>query len=301
MVLYPWVTIGIPFSRERVEHLELAVRSVFAQTVSAWELILIADGATEDLLELVGKISDVRVRVIRDGKHVGLSCRLNQLAALASHNFLFRMDADDIMWPDRIHRQMEILSRGDCDVIGSRTVLIDELGRVQGLFREPEMPIRSTEYLRSNAFSHPSVAGSTEWFRRNKYDEAFIRSEDKELWLRTNESSVFVKMDEPLLFYRVNRSLGIGKRRLSSQWDRQAVRRHGERLVGRAGVQVLLAVSLAKELMFAVAIFLGGTKLLYRRKYEVLPVTQHSLMENILVAVRKAVVPGWDATTRQGE
>src|SRR3954468_15780628 len=106
----PRVTIGLPFVNSG-ETLPNAIRSVFAQTYDDWELILCDDGSTDISLEIARSVRDARVRVLSDGKNVGLPCRLNQIAAVARGEMLARMDADDLMHPNRIAAQVALLDR----------------------------------------------------------------------------------------------------------------------------------------------------------------------------------------------
>ncbi|MFH1281197.1 MAG: glycosyltransferase family A protein, partial [Candidatus Omnitrophota bacterium] len=98
------VSIGIPFYNS-AEFIKDAIRSVFAQTYKQWELILIDDGSSDDSLSIANSIQDSRVRVISDGKHVGLVGRLNQIIELSRGEYIARMDADDLMHPRRIELQ----------------------------------------------------------------------------------------------------------------------------------------------------------------------------------------------------
>ena len=99
------VTIAIPFYNPGPAF-EDAIKSVFAQTYTNWELLLVNDGSTDDSLEKALAIKDSRVQVINDGKNLGLGARLNQIAQLASGEYLARMDADDIMHPERIENKL---------------------------------------------------------------------------------------------------------------------------------------------------------------------------------------------------
>ena len=107
----PRLTIGIAF-RNPGKHFELALTSVFSQTFTDWELLLIDDGSDDDSLILARGVRDVRVSVIADGLQLGLPARLNQIALLARGECLARMDADDLMHPDRLRRHPPLLNRG---------------------------------------------------------------------------------------------------------------------------------------------------------------------------------------------
>src|SRR5947209_5090923 len=73
----PLVTVGIPFYNAS-STLYHAVRSVFAQTYTNWELLQVDDGSTDDSLVLAHQISDPRVTIVEGGRNRGISFRLNQ-------------------------------------------------------------------------------------------------------------------------------------------------------------------------------------------------------------------------------
>jgi hypothetical protein len=75
------VTIGIPFLNAR-RYLADAVRSVFAQAFTDWELLLIDDGSTDSSLDVVRNLHDRCVRIVSDGTNRGLCARLNQMYRL---------------------------------------------------------------------------------------------------------------------------------------------------------------------------------------------------------------------------
>jgi len=198
----PAVTIGVPF-RNPGRYFELALKSIFAQTFTDWELILVDDGSTDGSLQLAQSLDDPRVRVIADGRHMNLNYRLNQITALARGKFFVRMDADDVMRPNRIQTQVDFLRGAESNtVVGSACYSIDEHSTVVGWRRAPKQQRKG--FAARHSFVHPTVCARTEWFRSNKYSESIVfhRSEDAELWCRTSDSTRFVVLPEPLLFYR---------------------------------------------------------------------------------------------------
>jgi len=199
----PAFSVGISF-RNPGRFLSLAIQSVFAQTCRDWELILMDDGSMDGSVDFVRALDDSRVRVFVDGFHRNLNIRLNQMVVLARGRYFVRMDADDIMHPERLERQLAVLSReGEDTVVGSAAYSMDHLSRVIGI--RPALkakPLRG--FAARHSFIHPTVAASVQWFRENLYSESFLfhRSQDAELWCRTSARTRFVVMPEPLLFYR---------------------------------------------------------------------------------------------------
>ena len=211
MTTSPFVTVGIPYYNDRA-YLAAAIRSVLRQTYTDLELILLADAPTDGSQEIARGFSDSRIRLIEGTSNVGLACRLNQIAREARGRYLFRMDADDLMHPARVERQIALLSSSPPNtVVGSAAVEIDEHSRPRRIIvsRGP----RGGGYHARGAFLHPTVAARVEWFRENPYSEApvFRRTQDAELWVRSSRHSRFIVMPEALLYYRRTTSLSFDK------------------------------------------------------------------------------------------
>ncbi|UZD38718.1 glycosyltransferase [Capnocytophaga ochracea] len=195
------VTIGLPFYNAE-KYLALAIESVQAQTYTNWELLLLDDGSTDNSLSIAQSYAqkDSRIRVLSDSKNRKSGYRHNQAAQLTKTKYLAKMDADDIMHPNRIARQVEILeTHSEIDVLGTNAYIINDDNKVIGM----RYPIDSEERLEQvKDFMQPTIMAKTEWFLANPYDIEAIRLEDAELWYRTHSKYHFVRLNEPLLFYR---------------------------------------------------------------------------------------------------
>ena len=195
------VTIGLPFYNAE-KYLALAIESVLQQTYTDWELLLLDDGSTDNSLSIAQSYAqkDSRIRVLSDSKNRKSGYRHNQAAQLTKTKYLAKMDADDIMHPNRIARQVEILeTHSEIDVLGTNTYIINDDNKVIGT----RYPIDSEERLEQvKDFMQPTIMAKTEWFLTNPYDIEAIRLEDAELWYRTHSKYHFVRLNEPLLFYR---------------------------------------------------------------------------------------------------
>jgi len=201
MTTAPRFTIGIAFFNPGV-HFREALASVFEQTRQDWELILLDDGSTDGSLRLAQSLSDSRVRVVHDRLRRGLNVRLNQISSLATGDIVVRMDADDIMFRERLEKLDEALRAADENtVVGSAAISIDEHSRILGLRQVPQ---RVRGYTREAPVIHPTIAARREWFLRNPYDEApvFHRAQDVELWMRVANQTTFLNIQRPLIFYR---------------------------------------------------------------------------------------------------
>jgi glycosyltransferase involved in cell wall biosynthesis len=288
-IMYPLVTIGLPMKNPG-KLIDLAIRSVFAQTYSNWELIVVDDGSTDGSVELVRRIADERVTVVADGKNKGLPYRLNQITDMARGVFVARMDADDAMCPMRIAKQVEyLLSKPHLHAVTSGAILIDIDDRPVGMW-----PVRQPtrlEVLSRGGYLHPSLIARREWMLANKYSTHYPRAEDRDLFVRTLSTAKIMVVAEPLYFYR-----WFGMPRKSSlvmgyRSERKIMLRYGPSLVGWSLTTFLLAKSLAKE---ALTHFFGDLPFLRRASYFPIDPTEKSKLEHVLDCIKSTPVPGWD-------
>jgi glycosyltransferase involved in cell wall biosynthesis len=286
------VSIGLPFFNNQ-KTLSDAIRSVFAQTMCDWELILVDDGSTDGSLVLAQGIHDPRVRVVRDGVNRGLSSRLNQIAALARGRYVARLDGDDMMHPERLERQIAALeSNPRADMVGTAMYSMDRSDRprgIQGLARGDTRPIA---VLTRALLLHATITGRTEWFRRHPYDESRRRSEDRELFIRTYRKLSFVHLAEALYFCREDLSLRLDKYLASCREDRSIFRQYGPALVGRPRTAALCLASWLKGEIYRLSIQLHAEQYLVRRRSAPLAEEQARAAAETIERIRSTPAPG---------
>jgi glycosyltransferase involved in cell wall biosynthesis len=291
-------TIGIPFF-DHAAYLPAAIRSVFAQSETDWELLLLDDGSTDGSLEIARAVRDPRVRVLSDGANHGIGDRLNQAAALASAEILIRMDADDVMHPRRLELQLAALAADPAaDLVCSPAWVIDEQGRITGRTGGEPISDDPAQFLfHDRVIVHPTLAVRRAWARANPYHAALGRLEDKELFARTHPRSKFVKLDEPLLFYRHVDRFSARRYANHRRNERRILRRLGPERVGRARTAGRLGSSLAKEWAYRALGAAGLADAVYERVAgrNVAPLSPAELERAgaVLTQGLSAPVPGW--------
>ena len=288
------VTIGVPFLNAR-RHLADAVRSVFAQTRADWELLLIDDGSRDGSVEVVRDLDDPRVRVVSDGSHRGLCARLNQIASLARGAYLARMDADDLMHPERIERQLEFLrANPSVDLVDAAAFTVDEDLTPLGMRGDVPLDARPEAVLRHGLLVHPTVMGPAEWFRANPYDPVYVRAEDRELWSRTCATTRFARLRAPLFFYREDPAGNLRSYLRSERTVREILRRYGPPLVGARRTRWLVLRSRLKSAVYRVGTGLGLQGGLIRRRNRPLDRAEMREARRVLSAIRRTAVSGLD-------
>jgi glycosyltransferase involved in cell wall biosynthesis len=181
-----------------------AVRSVRLQTLRDWELIVIDDGSSDRSSAIVEGFHDERIRLIRESRSAGLAARLNQAVALSKGEFIARMDADDICFPERLSREVARLREDpQLDLVGCGAVVFASDGKLIG-----EIPVGiHHQDIVARPFvgfplPHPTWCGRASWFRNNPYDSRLRYAEDQDLLLRSFRHSRLAGLDTVLLGYR---------------------------------------------------------------------------------------------------
>ena len=184
--------------------------SIFKQTLQDFELIAVDDFSTDDSVDIMRTYNDRRIRVI-ENKNKGIVPALNTGLACCRSNYVARMDADDVMYADRLERQYDVL-HNDLDITLCATQVRKfpeemiqtgyvEYMRWQNACLTPQ-DINNQIYIES-PFAHPSVM-----FRKDRVVESGAYKdgefpEDYELWLRLfHARHKMMKLEEVLLDWR---------------------------------------------------------------------------------------------------
>lgn len=212
---FPLISIGIPFYNAQ-QYLGYAIESVLSQTYENWELVLVDDGSRDNSLAIANIYAenDSRIRVISDGKNMKLPYRLNQLIEESTGDFIARMDADDIMHPERLEKQLSFLETNTSyDLVSTGLVSINKDNIVKGYRKVESLYDDFSNIKTSYPIVHPSVMARRDWFERNKYAEKYPRAEDFELWTRAISKNDFkmAVLPDLLLYYREEGNLNIDK------------------------------------------------------------------------------------------
>ena len=105
------ISIVMPV-RNAAGTLPRALESILAQTFRDWQLIAVNDGSGDDSGTLLEDFSrrDPRVRVIHTPPH-GIAKALQTGCADAAGRWIARMDADDVMHPERLAAQLDFAGK----------------------------------------------------------------------------------------------------------------------------------------------------------------------------------------------
>jgi glycosyltransferase EpsE len=108
-------------------HVDKAVPSILAQTLTDFEFLIVDDGSDDGTSRFLAEVAarDPRVRVFRL-ERVGLARAVNYALRFARAPYVARQDFDDISYPERLEKQVAYLdSHPEVGLLGTWYVLDD--------------------------------------------------------------------------------------------------------------------------------------------------------------------------------
>ena len=149
----------------RKEYAPDAVESILRQTYKDFEFIIIDDGSTDGVTDLLREYASKDSRIVLiEQSNTGYSRALNRGLQAARGELIARMDSDDVSLPGRFERQVEFLrAHPDVVALGGQVTMIDEdgdeLAPLPHLTDSKRIEQRLLGAIESNegALAHPAV------------------------------------------------------------------------------------------------------------------------------------------------
>lgn len=197
------------YYKENTTFLKEALDSVFNQTISPAEVVFVKDGSLTPDLDAVISEYESRcsiLKVISLPENKGLGHALNEGINHCSYDWIARMDTDDICFPDRFEKQMEIIEKyPELSFISSSIAeFVNSPDEVVSYRNLPEFHDEIYTYAKIRCpLNHPVVM----YRKQAVLDCGGYREfpEDYHLWVRAlMKGYKFYNIQEPLLYFRSN-------------------------------------------------------------------------------------------------
>lgn len=201
------------YHKEKPGFLRESLDSIFQNSVQPDQVVLVLDGPVGDeLMEVVNEYKDryPAMDVYPQEVNRGLSTALNIGLEKCKNDIVFRMDTDDVCYPNRFERILEEYEKNpELELVGSATTQIDENGvKEDYIYDHPRTQEDIYRLVWTCPFAHPTVS-----FRKNAIQRVGSynpnsgpRQDDYELWFRCVAGGLkCLNIGDPLLYYRFNR------------------------------------------------------------------------------------------------
>jgi glycosyltransferase involved in cell wall biosynthesis len=199
----PRMTVLMPvFNGE--SYLRPAIESMLGQTFGDFEFLIIDDGSTDGSLDICRSYRDERIRLLENGRNLGLIATLNRGLDRARGEYIARMDCDDVSFPRRLERQLAFLEQHpDVGLCGTWYERVSDQASVVMKPPGEDSAIRFLLVFDS-VFAHNTIVFRRSVLERHqiRYDPDYPYAEDYELWTRCARYTRLANLPEVHLLYR---------------------------------------------------------------------------------------------------
>lgn len=194
--------------------IEESIRSVLAQTYSAWELIVVNDGSTDGTSAILSSFAekDSRIHIITLKQNRGVAEARNRGAEVASGEWIAFLDSDDLWIPEKLEKQLSFAEETGFVFLYTGASCIDSCSQKIGReFRVPKHVSYQSFLYRTDLIC------STILIRKKLFQEhPMVRSdlhEDFICWLSILKDGIPAHgIQEPLILYRINSTSKSGNK-----------------------------------------------------------------------------------------
>ncbi|MFC4769940.1 glycosyltransferase [Effusibacillus consociatus] len=136
----PKVSVIIP-TYNQVDFVHETINSVLNQTYSNIEIIITDDGSTDGtqkVLQKYGSQHPDKIKLVMSDKNTGIASNFNRGLNVVSGDFIAWLGGDDLMFSEKIEKQVELL-KSRPDAVGcchDAEVFESDSGKILGLFSE---------------------------------------------------------------------------------------------------------------------------------------------------------------------
>jgi glycosyltransferase involved in cell wall biosynthesis len=205
----PLVSILLPcYNAEK--YLQECLDSIFQQTYTNFELIIVNDASTDNTTEIIRKNNDRRIVYLENPANEGIVSSLNKAIEKAQGKYIARIDADDLMQKVRLLKQVQFLENQEninVAMVGSGHFVINNMGKPLGIKTYPltNEEIKTCLLFR-NPFSHPSMMIREAVMRKYMYSKKYKHNEDYELWFKIAADHKVANIPEFCTYYRIHQN-----------------------------------------------------------------------------------------------
>jgi len=238
----PYFSVIIPLYNKENFVLN-TIKSVWTQTFTDYEIIIIEDCSTDKSLEIVSKIENDTIRIIRHKKNKGLSASRNTGIKNANANYLAFLDADDLWKEDYLQElfqltndfpEAQLFATNYEEFYFNNKILVPENNsknlKNNSLIRDFfEISLAQPLYCPSSFCVEKSIFETVGY-----YDETITFGEDVDFNIRANNEFLLAYSKKPLVQYLILSENQITQSKLSGKiitnFDKFETKNHSKSL-----------------------------------------------------------------------
>ena len=207
--IYPKISVLMPVYNTKEEFLREAIDSILNQTYTDFELIILNDGSTNNVEEVINSYKDSRIRYYINDVNLGLPKTRNKLIDFAEGEYIANMDSDDISLPERFAKQVAYLDRHhDVSLISANMVIYPDIPVRKNPEQVSFLSVLKGCYMINALFMFRKADFET---HNLQYDQDYKYAEDYELLSRVIRVLKCVNLHDVLYKYRYHNNQSSSK------------------------------------------------------------------------------------------
>ena len=203
----------IVLSHNYENYIATTISSILDQTIKNFEIIIVDDASTDHSREVIQSFDDDRIRLLVNDKNLGGAATYNRAVGAAHGRYLVNLDADDWIAPNKVERQLAMMSTEHVDISCTYAHFVDTDGNPHPQAEERERLINQPHAFNSasswigcnNIVRSTTMVDRAAHLRIGLDDPGMVRAPDYELWTRALRAGCrFGVLPEALTFYRLH-------------------------------------------------------------------------------------------------
>jgi len=192
------------------KYLKEAIQSVFNQTYTNWEVIIVDDASTDNSWDIIKDLPKKHDNIYSCQNEINLKVAATKARAteLSNGEICAILDPDDTLVNTALEKHVAVyLNNPNCSMVSSKYFFCDAKLNIEGVNKDVFNPELNYSYLSSsggiNAF----------WsFKKAKYDltrgfkTKYYLAEDQDLYYQLEEVGAVKVINEPLYYYRIHKN-----------------------------------------------------------------------------------------------
>lgn len=195
-----------------------ALTSLLVQSHKEWEALVIDDGSSDHPEEVIRKINDPRIRLIRHPQNRGRPQARQTALENITGQLLTMLDADDWLMPDKLKIQVEFLAaHPEIALVSTAMYLTSSHGELAGVARfgldKGSKISGPLNFPRPLPLAHAPLMVRVGALADRKYDTRLKFSEDLDFFLPVLLQNFYAVLAEPLYVYSFEQNKSVPRLR----------------------------------------------------------------------------------------
>ncbi len=196
------------------KYISQTLNSIFAQTESDFELLIVDDNSNDRSVEIIESYKDKRIKLIKNKENKGAAYCRNIALANATGEYIAFLDSDDLWNKEKLSKQIEFMKKNNHMFSYTNYEEIDEEGkRLNKLVTGP----KKITHRGFNRMCYPgclTVMYKKEIYPNLQIPENLPKNNDYAMWLLLSRKANCFLLNENLGQYRKhnNGSISSGKK-----------------------------------------------------------------------------------------